>query len=380
MQHPRTSVQTLVIGGGQAGLAVGYHLAKRNLDFLIVDAHERIGGAWRSRWDSLRLFTPAQYDSLPGMPFPGSPDAFPTKDEMADYLEAYATQFALPVKTGVRVDRLSRRGNCFVAEAGGERCYDADQVIVAMSNWQRAHVPRIARDLRSDIFQVHAGEYRHPSQLKAGRALVVGAGNSGAEIAVELVKTHPTWLAGPDTGSVPFEVDSVAARLVLNRFVLRVLFHRLMTLDTPIGRKVRSKVLAHGMPLIRVKPKHLARAGVERVGRVVGVRNGLPMLEDERVVEVENVIWCTGFRHGFDWIDLPVLGEREPLHERGVVTAEPGLYFVGLMFLYAASSAQIHGVSRDAERIANRIAAQARSVSSRAAGRRPTLDDARLHA
>jgi len=147
---------------------------------------------------------------------------------------------------------------------------------------------------------------------------------------------------------------------------------------SPDARK--QSLLAHGLPLIRVKPKHLARAAVERVGRVVGVRNGLPMLEDERVLEVENVIWCTGFRHGFDWIDLPVLGETEPLHERGVVTAEPGLYFVGLMFLYAASSAQIHGLSRDAERVANRIAAQTRAASSPDAGRRPTLDDARLRA
>ncbi len=142
------------------------------------------------------------------------------------------------------------------------------------------------------------------------------------------------------------------------RLVLRGLFHRVLTLDTPIGRKVRPKVLSHGMPLIRVKPKDLARASVERVGRVIGARNGVPLLDDERVLDVENVVWCTGFRHAFDWIDLPVIGATEPLHERGIVANEAGLYFVGLMFLYAASSAQIHGVSRDAERIANHIAAQ----------------------
>ncbi len=357
MQQLRTYVETLVIGGGQAGLAVGYYLAKRTADFLIVDAHPRIGDSWRSRWDSLRLFTPARYDALPGMPFTGSPDAFPTKDQMADYLEAYAKRFALPIATGVRVDRLSKRGGHFVAQAG-ERCFETDHVVVAMSNWQRPSVPEFARELRPDIIGLHAGEYRNPTQLKPGRVLVVGAGNSGAEIALELAQTHTTYLAGPDTGSIPFRIDGTAARVVLVRLVLRGLFHRVLTLDTPIGRKVRPKVLSHGMPLIRVKPKDLARASVERVGRVIGARNGVPLLDDERVLDVENVVWCTGFRHAFDWIDLPVIGATEPLHERGIVANEAGLYFVGLMFLYAASSAQIHGVSRDAERIANHIAAQ----------------------
>lgn len=372
MQHPSTYVQTLVIGGGQAGLAVGYHLSKRNVDFLILDAHERVCDAWRKRWDSLRVFTPARYDALHGLPFPGSPDRFPTKDEMADYLAAYTEQFKLPVSTGVRVERLTKRGSRFVAEAG-ERCFEADQVVVAMSNWQTPHMPDFARELRSDIVQVHAGEYRNGSQLKGGRVLVVGAGNSGAEIALELAQTHRTVLAGRDTGAIPFRIDGTAARLILIRLVIRFLFHHVLTLDTPIGRKIRPKVLAHGMPLIRVKPKDLARAGVERVGRVVGVQDGLPVLEDGRVLEVDSVLWCTGFRHGFDWIDLPVLGETEPLHERGVVAAEPGLYFVGLMFLYAASSTQIHGVSRDAERIAKLVAAQRRmpDTGTRPAGSRP---------
>src|SRR5215204_5095771 len=289
MQHPTTHVDTLVIGGGQAGLAVGYHLARRGLHFLIVDAHARVGDAWRGRWDTLRLFTPARYDALPGLQFPGSRDAFPTKDQMADYLEAYAERFRLPVQSGTRIERLSRRGDRFVAEAA-ERCFEADQVIVAMSNWQRPHVPNFAHELRPDIVQMHAGEYRNPSQLKAGPVLVVGAGNSGAEIALELSGTRPTWLAGPDAGAVPFDIDSLAARLVLLRLILRGLFHRLLTVDTPVGRRARPKALAHSMPLLRVKPKHLSRAGVERVGRVVGAQRGLPMLEDERVLEVDNVV------------------------------------------------------------------------------------------
>ncbi len=168
MQQLRTYVETLVIGGGQAGLAVGYYLAKRTADFLIVDAHPRIGDSWRSRWDSLRLFTPARYDALPGMPFTGSPDAFPTKDQMADYLEAYAKRFALPIATGVRVDRLSKRGGHFVAQAG-ERCFETDHVVVAMSNWQRPSVPEFARELRPDIIGLHAGEYSLAPATRAPR-------------------------------------------------------------------------------------------------------------------------------------------------------------------------------------------------------------------
>ncbi|MCI0712630.1 MAG: NAD(P)-binding domain-containing protein, partial [Chloroflexi bacterium] len=201
---------------------------------------------------------------------------------------------------------------------------------------------------------------KNPSQLKDGRVLVVGAGNSGAEIALETARTHPTWLAGRDVGSVPFRIDTFVARHFLAPLVLRFLFHRVMTLDTPIGRKVRKKFLNHGMSLVRTKPDDITAAGIERVPRVTTVRDGLPVLEDGRVLEVANIIWSTGFNHGFaSWIDLPIFGDQnEPLHNRGIVESVPGLYFVGLNFLYAISSAQIHGVGRDAKRIADNIAAR----------------------
>ena len=353
-------VHTVVIGGGQAGLSVGYHLAKLRVDFVILDDRTRIGDTWRSRWDSLRLFTPAQHAGLDGLPFPAPRFSFPTKDEMADYLEAYARRFALPVLSGVRVDRLSRMGDGFLVVAGDQRIA-AKNVVIAMAHYQRPRVPAFARDLSSRIVQLHSLDYRNPAQLQPGAVLVVGVGNSGAEIAVETATAHETWLAGRETGHVPFRIDGLPARLGLSRFVLRVVFHRLLSIATPIGRRVRPKVLRRAAPLIRLKPKDLVAAGVARVPRVAGVRDGLPLLEDGRRLDVANVIWCTGFDPAFSWIDLPVFGpDGEPRHEAGVVTDVPGLYFVGLQFQYAFSSDMIHGVGRDAARIATAVAARQR--------------------
>ena len=345
--------ETVIIGGGQAGLAVGYHLARRNQPFVVLDANERIGDAWRKRWDSLRLFTATAYDGLQGMPFPGRRYSFPTKDEMADYLEAYAARFDLSVQTGVRVDGLSREGSRYVLTAGDRR-FEADRVVVATGACQTARVPPFAQQLDPGIVQLHSIEYRDPTQLREGGVLVVGAGNSGAEIALEVSRTHPTWLSGRHPGHVPVPHGEASARFFFP--LVRFVGHRVLTLDTPIGRKARPKVLSRGEPLIRVKPKDIAAAGIQRVPRVVGVRDGLPVLEDQRVVEVANVAWCTGFRLDFSWIDIPAFGEDgEPMHQRGVVADEPGLYFVGLHFLYAFSSERITGVGRDAEHIAKHI-------------------------
>ncbi len=354
---------TIVIGGGQAGLSVGYHLARLGRTFVILDANDRIGDSWRKRWDSLRLFTPARYDGLAGMSFPASPDTFPTKNEMADYLERYAAHFSLPVRTGVRVDRLFRQGRTYVVTAG-ERRYEADHVVVAMASYQIPRVPAFGRALAPAITQLHAIDYRSPAQLREGAVLIVGAGNSGAEIAVEIARSHRTIVAGRDTGHVPFRMGSLVARLLVP-LLFRIVFHRILTVKTPIGRKVRPKLISQGGPLIRVKPADLAAAGIERVPRIAGVRDGLPVLEDGRVLDVTNVIWCTGFNPGFSWIDLPVLEkDGEPKHQAGVVGDEPGLYFVGLHFLYAFSSTMIHGVARDAERIASVIDRRIRSAET----------------
>ena len=349
-------VETVVVGGGQAGLSVGYHLARLGRPFVILDANDRIGDSWRKRWDSLRLFTPAKFNGLAGMRFPTSPNEFPTKDEMGDYLEAYAKRFKLPVRSGTKVDRISRRDQTYLVEAGEYR-FKADHVVVAMSRYQDPWVPAFARDLAPGIVQLHSCDYRNPAQLQAGDVLIAGAGNSGAEIARELAGSHKVWLSGRDVGQIPFNLASLPSRLFLARFVLRFVFHRVLTTDTPMGRKAKPKVVRHGGPLIRVKRKQLDAAGVDRLPKVVGVRDGLPLLEDANVADVANVIWCTGFRADFSWIDLPVFDEeRMPRQVRGVVPNEPGLYFVGFIFLYALSSTMIHGVGRDAEYVANVIA------------------------
>ncbi len=359
----------LVIGAGQAGLSVGHFLAGTGLRFLILDGNARIGDAWRNRWDSLRLFTPARYDGLAGMPFPAPPHSFPTKDEMADYLESYAARFALPVRTGVRVDRLWREGDRYVATAGGpdsgRHRFEAAQVVVAMATYQKPRVPEFARELDPRIVQLHSSAYRSPGQLAEGGVLIVGAGNSGAEIAIETARTHETWMSGRATGAVPFRIEGTVARHVLLPLVFRGLFHRVLTRDNPLGRKARESVITKGGPLIRVKPKQLAAAGVKRTPRVAGVRDGKPLLADGRVLDVANVIWSTGFTPGFSWIDLELPGGKdEPEHARGIVAEHPGLYFVGLHFLYAFSSTMIHGMARDAEYVAAAVAERARARRS----------------
>jgi putative flavoprotein involved in K+ transport len=348
--------ETVIIGGGQAGLSVGYHLKKQGRPFVILDANERIGDAWRKRWDSLRLFTPARYDGLQGLRFPAPAASFPTKDEMADYLESYAARFDLPVRTGVKVDGLSRMGDRFVV-ASANRRFEAEHVVVATGANQVPKVPAFADELHSSIVQLHSSQYRHPSQLQEGAVLVVGAGNSGAEIAFEVSQTHPTYLSGKPSGQLPVRHGPAVARFVFP--VVRFVGNHVLTLKTPIGRKAQSRFISHGAPLIRVKLKDLAAAGVEQVPRTVGIEDGRLALEDGRVLDVSNVIWCTGFKEEFPWIDLPIFGEDgRPLQERGVVVGEPGLYFVGLRFQYAAGSDVLPGVGRDAEYIAKHIASR----------------------
>ena len=345
---------TVVIGGSQSGLAVGYYLKQLGLPFVILDENDRIGDAWRKRWDSLRLFTPGRYDGLPGMPFPGSPSSYPTKDEAADYLDAYARQFALPFRSGVKVDKLSAAGDRF--EVGwGEHTLSAANVIVATGAFNTPRVPAFAPELDESIVQLHSKEYRNPSQIQKGGVLVVGAGNSGAEIAIELAPHHQTWLSGPDTGEEPARAGSRLDRLVtpLMWFVATRL-----TVKTALGRKLRDRFVdpPRGIPLARVRRKDFAPAGIERVPRVTAVRNGYPVLENGRVLEVSNVVWCTGYTPRYDWIDLPLRTHHGlPIHDRGSVESCPGLYFVGLPFLYSLSSALLGGVGRDAKYIVEHI-------------------------
>ena len=329
-------------------------MKKRGRPFVILDANERIGGSWRTRtWNSLRLFTPARYDGLPGWSFPAPGWSYPTARETAEYLEAYAERFDLPVRTRMTVDRLTKAGERYLVECG-ERRFEADSVVVATGFYGKPSVPEFASELDPRIVQMHSSDYRDPSQLRPGGVLLVGAGNSGADIAMEVSATHRTWLSGRDKGQVPIRIESKLARLVLP--VLWFVASHVLTVKTPLGRKVRPHVLSSGAPRIRVKSDDLRDAGVEQVSKTVGVEGGLPVLEDGRVMDVANVIWCTGFRQDFSWIDVPVFdGDTAPVHERGAAS-EPGLYFVGLDFLYAFTSENVGGVGRDARHIVRHIA------------------------
>ena len=348
----------LIIGAGQSGLALGYHLQQRGRQVLLVDRNERVGDSWRGRWDSLKLYSPASRDGLPGMPFPAGKTSYPTKDEMGDYLEAYAERFELPIRLGTAVEVLTQEDGRFVAETGDSRI-GAETVVVASGVFEKPHAPAFAGELDPTITQLHSSAYRNLSQLQDGPVLVVGASHSGADIAYEAASRHEVVLSGRDTGQLPASIETKRGRMLF-----RGLFFagtHILTVDTPMGRRARPSVISKGGPLIRVRPADLAAAGVERTGRVEGVRGGKPLLADGRTLDVTNVIWCTGFHAGLSWVDLPtpVYGaDGEPTHERGIVPDEPGFYFVGLHFLYSLSSTMIHGVARDAERIADTILAR----------------------
>jgi putative flavoprotein involved in K+ transport len=276
----REAFDVIVIGGGQAGLSVGYYLARAGVRFVILDANEQIGDSWRKRWDSLRLFTPAKLDGLAGMRFPAPRNSFPTKDDMASYLERYAAHFWLPVRSGVRVERLFKQGARYVVKAGTLEL-EAEHVVVAMAGYQRPKLPAFASALSAGIVQMHSSDYRNLAQLKPGGVLIAGAGNSGAELAMEMARGgHETWVSGRDTGHVPFRPEGFFGRNLLAPLLLRFVFHRLLTLRTPLGRRARPKMLGKATPFIRVKPQDLAAAGIKRVPRVAIVRSGKPLLED----------------------------------------------------------------------------------------------------
>lgn len=339
-ESARERFPVVIVGAGQAGLAAGYHLARARVQFVILDAGRRIGDSWRNRWGSLRLFTPARIDGLPGMRFPASPSDLPTKEAIADYLEAYAEHFKLPVRPGVRVTALDVMDGHYLLSAGGQQV-EADQVIVTTGANQTPRIPAFAADLAPEITQLSARDYNHPSQLRPGGVLVVGAGNSGAEIALEAAQAHETRLSGRSTGAI--------SSAIFTPPLWWVEMH-ILTNATPVGRRVMARMASRGAPLLRIKPEDLTAAGIERVARTVGVEDGKPRLEDGRVLDVGNVVWCTGFGHDFKWVHLPVFdAEGAPVHQRGVATSQPGLYFLGLPFLYGLTSALIGGVGRDAE-------------------------------
>ena len=352
-------MDTIVIGAGQAGLSAGYHLKRRGLPFVILDADARIGDHWRAHWDSLRLYSPARSDGLPGMRFPASSYHYPTGREMGDYLETYATTFDLPVISGTRVDRvevLAAPVGGYLVTAGPRR-YEADHVIVATGAFSKPRIPTFAGELDPTIRQLHSSEYRNASQLQPGAVLVVGVSHSGADIAYETARTHRTLLAGHAHGELPFAViDTWRARVGWP--IVTFLATHLLTIRTPIGRKMGPLVRMGGGPLLRVRTVDLARVGVERhEQRVARVSGGKPILDDGTVMDVANVVWATGFQPDYGWVAVPGFVDADgwPSGYRGAATA-PGLFFLGVPFQYAFTSMLVGGAGRDAAYVVDRIA------------------------
>ncbi len=354
-------IDAVVIGGGQAGLAMGYYLSQQKKDFVILDAHGHAGDSWRRRWDSLRLFTPTGFNSLPGMPFPKSADRFPTKDQMADYLESYAGHFQLPILFNTKVEEVARDDDYYLIAANTLHL-KTRHVIVATGAHPTPRVPAFASQLDPAIHQLHSAGYRNPSQLRDGAVLVVGAGNSGLEIALDLAPRRSVWLAGRDTGFIPANYGNFSYELGVILF--KALMQRL-TVDTSPGRWIvqRAREFTGGHPVVGVAPEDLVRAGIQRVPRVMGVDHGRPVLEDRNVLDVPNIIWSTGFMRDYSWIKLPVFNAKgELIHHRGAVLAEPGLYFVGLPYQSSVLSGLVAGAGADAKYIAKQINARARAI------------------
>jgi putative flavoprotein involved in K+ transport len=366
--------EVVVIGAGHCGLVAAHGLLKRGLDFVVLEGNARVGDNWRKRYDSLKLYSPAKYDALPGLPMSLPGHAYPSGHQMADYLESYAAHFGLPVITGVRVETLRAKGagGGFLIDTG-ERTFEAGQVVIAAGFFRAPKTPAFAAELDPAIVQLHSNDYRSPSQLAKGPVLVVGLGHSGADLAMELAAAgHPTIVSGKGHGQLPWSVDSRVGRIAWP--AMGFVAMNLLTLRTPIGRKMATRIRKGGAPQLRHRRSDLLKAGVELSdARTVGARDGKPVLADGRVLDVANVIWCTGFRPDYSWIELPILDhEGWPIQERGVVGSTPGLYFLGLVFQFGFTSMLIVGAARDAAYVVDRITARTARTASSAAARAPS--------
>jgi putative flavoprotein involved in K+ transport len=333
-------IGTVVVGGGAGGLAAGWQLKARGYGFAVLDASGRVGDSWRGRYDCLRLFTPARFCGLPGQPLPMPPMAHPSRDDLADYLTAYADRAGLDVRLGTTVTGHRRDGGRHVLTVPGATI-EADRVIVATGISHRPAVPAFAPDLAPAIHQVHSSAYRRPDDLPPGPVLVVGAGTSGADIALDLAPTHPTSLSGRPTGHVPIALVRNAA--------FRRLVYRRRTPRGPLGRLIRHRIHGRGSPLTWQTERELTDAGIVRVPRTVGVRDGCPVLADGRALAVASVVWCTGFRPDYGWLDPRAVGpDGWPLQRHGTSRTVPGLYFVGLPLQHTLESGFLGGMSTDA--------------------------------
>jgi putative flavoprotein involved in K+ transport len=339
-------VDVLVIGGGQAGLAMGYYLQRAGRDFVIVEGAPEIGESWSSRWDSLVLFTPSQFDNLPGLPFPGPVDTYPTKDEVAEYLNTYVATFELPVRKSTRISKVVKDGDRYVATGDGASI-EARQVVVATGPFQTPFVPDMSAGADPAIVQLHSSAYHRTDDIPSGSVLVVGGGNSGCQIARELAVTHQVELAiGKKSPVVPQRLFGRdiwwwGSKLGVSKVTIgSKLGHRLSMRDPIIGRG----------------PRSVARAGVTLRKAVRSIAGRTVTFEDGATSDPAAIVWATGFRGSYGWIDVPgVLDEQgRPRHRRGVTSAS-GFFFLGLSWQWTRGSALLGWVGDDAAYVAQRI-------------------------
>ena len=341
-------VEVAVIGAGQAGLAIGYFLRGQGRRFVILERAGEIAPAWRERWDSLTLFTPRRYSGLPGLPFAGDPDGYPTRDEVIVYLERFAETFEPPIELNSEVKKLERSDDGRFRLELEKRTITADQVVVATGPFQTPYVPKLVEKLAGDVFQTHAVGYRRPDEVPEGTVLVVGGGNTGFQIAKELSATHKVVL------SVGSRQKPLPQRVLGRDLFWWLTKARILdkTVDSRLGRKLSTRDT-----LIGSSPRELKkRYGVEVKPRLVDAERRTVRFEDGSELEVDAVIWATGYRPDYSWIKLPIFDEDRRLRHRRGVTDVPGLYFLGLTWQHTRGSALIGWVKDDARHIAERIA------------------------
>jgi putative flavoprotein involved in K+ transport len=347
MREHEQRYDVVVIGAGQAGLAVGHFLARQGRRFVLLEAADSIGAAWRPRWESLRLFTPRRYCALPALDLPGDPNGYPSRDEVIAYLEQYAAAFNVPVEVNSAVRSLTRTGGRFVIELDNQRLI-ADQVVVATGPFQLPHVPALASEVAKEVFQTHSTGYMRPNDVPAGAIVVVGGGNTGYQIAKELSATHRVLLAiGSRQKPLP---QKLLGRDLFWWLTKTGLINK--TVESRLGRRLRDRDTLIGSSSRRLT----RRFGVELKPRVISAADRTVGFADGSKIDVDGVIWATGYRPDHSWIDLPVFDATGgAVHRRGV-TDVPGLYFLGLSWQHTRGSALLGWVRDDAEFIATQIA------------------------
>ena len=356
-RDPLDPLDVVVIGAGQAGLALGHHLARRGSSFAILEAGPEVGHSWRARWDSLRLFSPAQYDSLPGLAFPAPPDTHPGKDDVADYLAAYAAHFALPVMVDTPVLRVHREGDGGFMVTTPKGTLRAAQVVVATGPFQLPRVPEAATRLDAQVINLHSADYRNPGQLPAGgHVLVVGAANSGLQIAAELASSRTVTVA---VGSQPTELPQRVARQDLFFWLSKAGFFTL-----PAHSRVARRLRSRGDIVIGTRSSALRRRGIGFRPRLTGLAGRTARFADGSALDVDAVLWATGYRTDYSWLHVPgVVVDGEVRHQRGV-TEVPGLYFIGLPWQTCRGSALLGFVGKDAAELDEVMAARATGTAT----------------